>query len=83
VKGAFFYAQALAPAMIERGFGRIINISSRAGVVGIRNHVAYSASKAAMNLMTKIRMCTLLSNRLSLLYEQWRWSLTTTPLPLN
>jgi NAD(P)-dependent dehydrogenase (short-subunit alcohol dehydrogenase family) len=51
--GAFVCAQTLARGMIERGYGRIINISSVAGVVGIQDHAAYCASKGALNALTQ------------------------------
>jgi len=44
--------QAVLPAMKSRGFGRIVNIASRAAL-GIANHTAYAASKAAVVAMTK------------------------------
>lgn len=53
VRAAFLLAQRLAPAMIEQRWGKIVNISSQAGVIGIEEHTAYSASKAAMNAMTR------------------------------
>jgi NAD(P)-dependent dehydrogenase (short-subunit alcohol dehydrogenase family) len=40
--------------MLAQGRGRIINMSSQAGVVGIRDHSVYSASKGAVNLLTKV-----------------------------
>ncbi len=53
VRAPFQLAQLLAPAMIERRWGKIVNISSQAGVIGLEEHTAYSASKAAMNAMTR------------------------------
>lgn len=53
VRAPFQIAQRLAPGMIERGWGKIVNISSQAAVVSFDGHVAYSASKAAMNAMTR------------------------------
>ena len=47
LKGLFFTSQAAARYMIPSGYGRIVNMASQAGVVGIRRHAAYSASKAA------------------------------------
>ena len=44
--------QAVLPVMKSRGFGRIVNIASRAAL-GIANHTAYAASKAAVVAMTK------------------------------
>jgi 2-deoxy-D-gluconate 3-dehydrogenase len=52
VRGGFFCAQAVAPKMIERGFGRIIFISSQSGLVGIPGQPVYCATKGAIiNLM--------------------------------
>jgi NAD(P)-dependent dehydrogenase (short-subunit alcohol dehydrogenase family) len=46
-------AQAFAPGMIERRSGKIINISSQAGIGALDEHAAYSASKAGLHLLTK------------------------------
>jgi NAD(P)-dependent dehydrogenase (short-subunit alcohol dehydrogenase family) len=46
-------AQAFAPGMVERGHGKIINVASRAGLRAIPNNVAYSASKAGIQMATK------------------------------
>ena len=54
LKGAFFVAQAIGRGMLERGSGRIVNVSSQAGIVGLRDHAAYCASKAGMGLLTKV-----------------------------
>ncbi len=40
-------------AMIERGYGRIVNIASIASFVGLQEVAAYSASKAAVASLTK------------------------------
>ena len=40
--------------MVERGYGRIVNLGSQAGLVGIRRHAVYSASKGGVNLLTKV-----------------------------
>lgn len=48
VRGGFFCAQAVAPGMIENGFGRIIFISSQSGFIGIPGQPAYCASKGAI-----------------------------------
>src|SRR5690606_3295055 len=48
----YLFARACAPAMLETGWGRIITISSQAAVIGIDEHVAYSASKAGLLGMT-------------------------------
>lgn len=55
--GTFLMAQALAPGMIERGWGRIVNISSIAGLYGIDEAVmatvGYNASKGAVISLTR------------------------------
>lgn len=53
VKGGFFLAQKLAPQMIERGWGRVIWVSSQAGVVGIPGQPAYCATKGAVNQLVR------------------------------
>jgi len=54
LKGAFFVAQAFGRVMLARGRGRIVNVSSQAGIVGLRDHAAYCASKAGLGLLTKV-----------------------------
>ena len=51
--GAFVCAQTLARGMIERGYGRIINITSISGVVGMIDHAVYCATKGALNALTQ------------------------------
>lgn len=57
LRAPFQLAQRLAPAMIEKRWGKIINISSQAGVIALEDHAAYSASKAAVNALTRALMC--------------------------
>lgn len=52
--GAFNCIQAVLPSMIARGGGRIINISSVAGVKPITNQSVYCASKFGLNGLTKV-----------------------------
>ena len=54
LKGLFFVTQAVARTMVPRGYGRIVNLSSQAGLVGIRRHAVYSASKGGVNLLTRV-----------------------------
>jgi 2-deoxy-D-gluconate 3-dehydrogenase len=55
LKGSFFAAQAAARHMVARGEGgRIINIASQVGVVGIEERSAYGASKGGVVLLTKV-----------------------------
>ena len=53
VTGAFRMCHAVVPGMVERGWGRIVNIASMAGKDGNPGLSAYSASKAAVIAMTK------------------------------
>jgi NAD(P)-dependent dehydrogenase (short-subunit alcohol dehydrogenase family) len=62
LNGTFYCTRAAIPQMIERGWGRIINVASIAGKIGAPYIAAYSASKhgvvgltrsAAMELATK------------------------------
>jgi len=54
LKGLFFCAQAVGQVMISQKNGKIINISSDAGTVGIPGRAAYCASKGGVNLVTKV-----------------------------
>lgn len=54
LRGLFFCCQAAGRIMLDQGRGRIINMGSQAGVVGIRDHAVYSASKGGVNLLTKV-----------------------------
>jgi NAD(P)-dependent dehydrogenase (short-subunit alcohol dehydrogenase family) len=54
VKGTFMMCQAVGRVMLQAGGGgRIINVSSQLGAVAYRNRAAYSASKHAVNGLTK------------------------------
>ncbi|MER9076185.1 SDR family oxidoreductase [Mesorhizobium sp. M0904] len=53
INGVFFCNKALVPHMLERNYGRIVNIASIAGKEGNPNASAYSTSKAAVIGMTK------------------------------
>jgi 3-oxoacyl-[acyl-carrier protein] reductase len=48
LKGSFNCLQAVAPAMMERRYGRIINVTSTAGVLGTIGQINYSAAKAGI-----------------------------------
>ena len=53
VRGAFACARAFEPLLRESGSGLIINISSIAGRTGLGSNVAYCASKAALDSLTR------------------------------
>jgi NAD(P)-dependent dehydrogenase (short-subunit alcohol dehydrogenase family) len=40
--------------MIKQKMGKIINVSSQAGVVGLEAHATYAASKGGLNMLTKV-----------------------------
>jgi 3-oxoacyl-[acyl-carrier protein] reductase len=52
LKGAMHCAQAVLPSMIKQRYGKIINISSIAALVGLCERVDYSAAKAGLRGMT-------------------------------
>ena len=53
VRSLVMLSVGLAPSMIERGGGSIINISSVAGVHGPLGRVAYAGTKGAVDAMTR------------------------------
>jgi 3-oxoacyl-[acyl-carrier protein] reductase len=53
VTGAYFCARAVAPAMREANFGRIVNISSGVTTIGYPNFLHYVTSKSAVIGMTR------------------------------
>ncbi|WP_292039055.1 SDR family oxidoreductase [Mesorhizobium sp.] len=54
LRGPWLVAAAALPYLKASGRGRVINISSQAGVVAIEEHAAYGASKAALINLTKV-----------------------------
>ncbi len=53
VRSAYFMVAALAPAMVARGSGSILNVGSMAGQIGMPGGAAYSATKAALASFTR------------------------------
>jgi NAD(P)-dependent dehydrogenase (short-subunit alcohol dehydrogenase family) len=54
LKGYFLVAQAVVPQMIERGYGKVINMSSIFGKTPLPHQLAYSAAKGGVEQMTKV-----------------------------
>ncbi len=53
LNGVFYCCKAVVPGMIQRGYGRIVNVASIAGKEGNPNAAAYSAAKAGVIALTK------------------------------
>jgi 3-oxoacyl-[acyl-carrier protein] reductase len=53
LNGTFYFTRAVAPFMMRRRIGRIINISSVIGLTGNAGQANYAASKAAIIALTK------------------------------
>jgi NAD(P)-dependent dehydrogenase (short-subunit alcohol dehydrogenase family) len=53
VRGVFNLSKAFLPAMLARRSGNIINLASIGGVLGLRDRVAYCATKFAVVGLTK------------------------------
>lgn len=53
VRGSYFLASGLAPGMLERGHGSIINVTTMVASKGVPGAGAYSASKAAVESFTR------------------------------
>jgi 2-keto-3-deoxy-L-fuconate dehydrogenase len=52
-RGTFLCCKHAIPGMVARGGGSIVNVSSVAALVGLRNRAAYSASKGAVIALTR------------------------------
>ncbi len=46
--GQFLMVRAVAPHLVEQGYGRVVNIASGAALIGTRERTAYAASKAGI-----------------------------------
>ncbi|WP_240423916.1 GolD/DthD family dehydrogenase [Microbacterium halotolerans] len=54
LSGTFYMAQAAGRVMTAAGYGRIVNLASQASVIGLDEHAAYCASKAAVVGLTRV-----------------------------
>lgn len=53
IMGVYYCTKAVISGMVKRGYGRIINVASVAGVYGNARMVHYSTTKGALIAMTK------------------------------
>jgi NAD(P)-dependent dehydrogenase (short-subunit alcohol dehydrogenase family) len=54
LKGYFLVAQAVGAHMVARRSGKVINVSSIFGAVGMNHQLAYAASKGGVGQLTKV-----------------------------
>ena len=54
LKGYFLVAKAVGAHMVSRGRGKVINMSSIFGTVGMHNQLAYASSKGGVVMLTKV-----------------------------
>jgi NAD(P)-dependent dehydrogenase (short-subunit alcohol dehydrogenase family) len=54
LKGPFLCARAVGPGMVQRGWGRIINLGSIMGVVALAGRAPYASSKAGVINLTRV-----------------------------
>ncbi len=54
LKGYFLVAQAVVPQMLERGYGKVVNMGSIFGTVALPMQLAYACSKGGVNQLTKV-----------------------------
>jgi 3-oxoacyl-[acyl-carrier protein] reductase len=53
LKGTFNCIQAVAPHMMERKYGKIVNVTSTAAQIGFTGNINYAAAKAGCDAVTK------------------------------
>ena len=55
--GTYLVSKTVAPGMIARGSGVILNLNSIAGILGLPVRTAYSAAKAGIGMLTRVLGC--------------------------
>jgi NAD(P)-dependent dehydrogenase (short-subunit alcohol dehydrogenase family) len=54
LKGPFLCSRAIGPAMVKRGWGRVINMASILSVIGIPGRAPYASAKAGVLNLTRV-----------------------------
>jgi NAD(P)-dependent dehydrogenase (short-subunit alcohol dehydrogenase family) len=54
LKGPFLCARAIGPGMVKRGWGRVVNLGSILGAVGLGGRAPYASSKAGVINLTRV-----------------------------
>jgi NAD(P)-dependent dehydrogenase (short-subunit alcohol dehydrogenase family) len=54
LKGPFLVARAFGPQMCERGWGRVIMLSSMLATIALPGRAPYASSKAGVNALTRV-----------------------------
>jgi NAD(P)-dependent dehydrogenase (short-subunit alcohol dehydrogenase family) len=54
LKGTFFCARTVGPAMVSRGWGRVINMGSILSVIALPGRAAYASAKAGVANLTRV-----------------------------
>ncbi len=54
LKGPFLCARAFGPGMVERGWGRVVNLGSVLGFIALPGRAPYAASKAGIVNLTRV-----------------------------
>jgi len=54
LKGPFLCTKAFAPAMIKKGWGRVVNLASILSVIGLPGRTPYASSKAGVLGLTRV-----------------------------
>lgn len=53
VRGIFFFSRAVLPVMMDKDYGKIVNVTSIMGEVAAQGQSIYNASKGAAKMMTQ------------------------------